>query len=377
MSEHTLRPDLKEIIVVGLGVRHLAESARQAGLRVTAVDAFADEDTASAGLSVRVAKGTARGLTRAALRLGSPGNGLIYGGGFEGRVDQLRHLSKRMRLFGNRPSVAALVADPRRFFGLLDDLKIPHPEVRLDAPEDSCGWLLKRGASCGGAGVCAADAEGRSVSRPDSFYQRWVDGPVVSVLFAASGNLARIIGYSRLFSENRRGRPYAYAGATTWYGPDPATRRMIGGYVQRLTRAIGLIGINGLDLLISRDGVLVLELNARPTATLELHENRLPGGSVASHLAACAGRLPEPIPGDPGVARGYRVVYTDRPLVAPSVTWPAWVRDRPRGGVRFGRDAPLCTVHATCDSLTGLENRLDLRARHLISMFDHGDTRAA
>lgn len=377
MSDSASVPDLDEILVVGLGVRHLAESARRAGLRVTAVDAFADEDTASAGLAVRVAEATAEGLTRAALRLGAPGAGLIYGGGMDGRADQLRRLAQRLRLFGNRPSVAAMVADPRSLFGLLGKLEIPYPETRLEAPGNLSGWLLKRGASCGGAGVRAAEIPGRAVRGADSYFQRRVAGPAVSALFAADGAGARIIGFSRLFSESRGVRPYVYAGAMTWSGADASTRKAVEGYVQRISRAMGLKGINGLDLVLSGDGPLVLELNARPTATLELHEGRLPGGGVAAHLAACAGCLPELAPEEPGVVRGCRVVYAGRSLTMPPLKWPAWVRDRPRGGVRIPRGAPLCTVCATGENPSELENRLSLRARRLLSMIDQRYSQAA
>lgn len=378
MSDSAVMHDPDELLVVGLGVRYLAESARQAGFQVTAVDAFADRDTAAASRAIQAAEATPYGVIRAALGLGSPGNGLVYGGGFEGRPDLLSRLALRFRLFGNRPSVAALLANPRRFFPLLDELEIPYPEIRLEFPDDPAGWLVKRGASCGGAAVRAAEGVDRATLTSDTFFQRRINGPAVSVLFAADGARARIIGYSRLFAERRGDRPYTYAGAMTWNDADVSTRGAIRGYVEQLTRAVGLVGINGLDLTLSDGGEpLLLELNARPTATLELHADRLPGGAVLAHLAACDRRLPEPVRDHPPVFRGYRVMYADHPLVMGSVHWPSWVRDRPREGTRIPRDAPLCTIHAAGTGVADLKKRLRAQSRCLTSMIDQRETRAA
>jgi len=368
-----------ELLLVGVGVRHLAESAQGAGYSATAVDTFGDQDTRDACRRL-VQVADTDGLADAALGVGEgarKGIPLICAGGLDGRSDLLQRLARRFRLCGNGAPTATLIANPRRFFHLLDGLDIPYPGVRFDPPSAPAGWLLKHAASCGGGGVYRADAARCQKLSPEAYFQRRASGETISVLFAANGRDAEIVGFNRLFDVQSGERPYVYAGAVTWSGPDDSQRRLIADYVQRLARTLALRGINGLDLVMGDGPPLLLELNARPTASLELWETQLPGGGIVSHLAACAGRLPSMGEDRRAGTRGYRVLFVERNLDIPSLDWPPWAKDRPLAGTGIPAGSPLCTVHADGAGPGEVERLLAARSRALLEWVHDEGAQAA
>ncbi len=370
-----------QLVLVGSGVRHLVESARNAGIPVIAVDNYGDQETARAAQQLRLVQTPgASSLAKAALSLrirGGPPSRLMYSGGLDARPDLLGQLSECFDLRGNGAYTAALLSEPRHFFRLLDQLEIPYPEVSFAAPPRPFGWLLKQTASCGGAGVIDADDTRPETPGLGAYWQRRIQGPTISVLFLADGSSARVIGFSRLYAERQGNRPFAYAGAIGIPGPDASHRQALTDYVRRLTAAMGLRGVNGIDLVLGEQGPLLLELNARPTATLEIHEARLPGGSVAAHLAACEGRLPRLEKDVPGRTRGYRVIYAPAQLVTPRLPWPAWARDRPFEGALIAHKDPLCTVHAEGKGPLEVQTRLQGMKQELLRLIHRREVRAA
>ncbi|MGB5832420.1 MAG: ATP-grasp domain-containing protein [Thiohalocapsa sp.] len=384
------------LTLVGIDVRALAQSSRGLGRRITGIDCFADLDTAAAcDQLIRVNRCDADALFAAAMNANDEGlnSDLIVGGGLDGRPDLLRGLASSYRIRGNCPDTISLLADPERLFGLLGRLGIAHPPVSLDHPAKPAGWLLKHPASCGGQSVFAAT--GGHSSRPGAYFQQAVDGRVVSVIFAADARDAVVIGYNRLLAGLVGKRCYSFAGALRWCAPPPRVQSVTSGWIDALTAGLGLRGINGIDLILPDNGAapLFLELNARPTATLELHEWLLPGGAIRCHLDACDGRLQSldrrlrwDTDTDTGeVIRGYRVVYARRALrvsfeQAPShsteVTasgraghWPSWCKDLPAFGADVGAGEPLCTVHAEGTNEAEVERLLADRATAIHQSF--------
>src|SRR4051812_29342151 len=104
----------------------------------------------------------------------SPNCGLVYGSGLESRPELLGKLARGRRLWGNRPEVLGAVKDPGYFFGMLDRLELPHPEIRSEPPREAAGWLVK---GVGGAGGGHIKALGQAPpTGADEYYQRRVGG---------------------------------------------------------------------------------------------------------------------------------------------------------------------------------------------------------
>ena len=130
----------------------------------------------------------------------------------------------------------------------------------------------------------------------------------------------------------------------------------IAGLVDRLVEASGLVGINGVDFVLDADTPYVLEVNPRPTATIELYDDDVEGGTFCAHLRACRGELPDVT--TTRQSRAHAIVYAPATLrIPPAVDWPQWCTDLPQAGSTIAAGAPVCSVHAcaeTCEAARAL-----------------------
>jgi predicted ATP-grasp superfamily ATP-dependent carboligase len=341
--------DSQAVLIVAPSGRALAASARRGGYLPLVVDYFGDADTLSlAHAHALIKDGLARGMVAdaldtaiAAVTAGLQPCGVVCGSGFEDRPDLLARLAGRWRLFGNDADTVARLKDPIAFASLCEHLRIPHPETTLSRPVDPIGWLAKRKGGAGGSHIVAASERAAN----GSYYQRQVAGMPISLQFLGDGQRALILGSSAQWCAPTPHQPFRYGGAVR---PAALTARETGlltEAVRRIAAAIPLFGLNSADFLVAGDGFRLLEINPRPSATLDIFEP--PGGSLfALHMSACAGKLDFAAPSMPG-ATATAIVYAGRDGAIPALDWPDWTADRPHTGAAIKAGDPLCTVHAT------------------------------
>ena len=356
--------DQSPLLIIAISGRALAQSARRAGHRVTVLDCFGDEDTRAAAVAVEVVtrpgaiRFDRRRLQDAVARAGDIP--IVYGSGFEGRIALLDRLGQTHHVYGNRAETVAAVRDPARFFTLLDQLGIPHPEIAFELPASRDGWLVKQRGSAGGTQVRLASVAG-PLAR--SYYQRLHPGIPMSVLFLADGRRSRIIGVNEQWTAPRPGLPFLYGGAVSRVELPARVEAAIGSAVERLVSQLGLVGLNGLDFLLQGEEWAALELNPRPTATVELYDADYPRGLVDWHVRASRGVLPETT--EPGPSRAAMVIHSPRGWqVTEGFRFPVWCADLPAAGTVIGEGDPVCTVHAEAES-PGLARALVLERQHL------------
>lgn len=357
-------------LIAAVSARALTQSAARGGFQAAALDLFDDRDLAAKASRRVCAKGglrfNSRELLSAAKALAADLS-LIYGSGFEGRPQLLSKLAQGRVLLGNSIGTFSLVNDPACSFSLLDKLGIPHPEVSFTRPCSTENWLGKKTGAAGGWHVRPASAVRTS---RHYYFQRRAPGVALSVLFLADGRSAHIVGFNETWCA---GDTYSYAGAISRARLSEDVQAIVAGFVQRLVEALGLVGLNGMDFMLRDDEVTVLEVNARPPATLELYDEDFAEGLFAAHVEACRGRLPrDQIDSD--AVRASAVVYAELPLVVPpNVRWPSYAADIPRAGAFVQRGAPVCTVKAEGDDFscvkreafarrTSLQQRLQQKA---------------
>lgn len=339
------------LLVASLSARALTRSARRGGFRVLAIDGFGDADTYQAAAKVRTIPCDAGGF-QAEVLLGEIGKlvhgellaGLVYGSGFEERPELLDRLAETCRLYGNSPETVSRVKEPSHWSAALDALGLHYPETMLQPPSKTDGWLAKRQGGSGGWHVCSAAA---APCGAGWFYQRRIEGPVYSVLFLADGYRdARIIGFNRQWNYGEMGGyGFGYAGAISKPKLSRSVRDELSGAAARLTAMFKLRGLNGIDFVLDRTSrPYFLELNPRPTATLELWDDDWAEGLVAAHIRACSGELPDRCPESAWV-RGHVVVYAQSALLVPDgLALPEWCRDIPHGGSVVHAGQPFCSV---------------------------------
>ncbi|HWS12720.1 MAG TPA: ATP-grasp domain-containing protein [Rhodocyclaceae bacterium] len=363
-------------LVVAASARQLAQSAARGGYRVAAIDWFGDLDTRAAAAQAETAAATgalrfdpAR-LLEAAGRLAPPGRcaGLVCGSGLEDAPDLLAELARGRPLYGNLPATVAAAKDPARFFPLLDELGIPHPDTRLQRPADTDGWLAKRIGAAGGEHILPAEriAPGDGVG---IYFQRHAPGRSLSALFLADGRNARVLAFSEQFADPAPGAPHRFGGMIGPVEPPAAVAAELRRSIDRLTGALGLTGLNGMDFLLGADGPLVLELNPRPTAALDLYDGDVPRGLFDWHVQACRGRLPEaPLPG--GEVRGFAIHRASRAFVtSAALRLPDFCSDLPAPGTAFAPGDPVCTVRAAAPTAAAAREELERRRVRIERMF--------
>ncbi|MGH8777990.1 ATP-grasp domain-containing protein [Paraburkholderia sp.] len=380
------RPSLPHapfVAVAGLSARMLAQSAVRAGLRVAALDLFGDRDTRAAsdvwfdiggeGLTIDPTK-LAGALERVARlpRL----IGWIGGSGLEPCVAALRGAQGLPPFIGNDAAAEAAVRDPRRFFALLDTLGVPHPEVSFTCPAEPDGWLQKRANGCGGMQVEDAREPDGPAPPADTYFQRLSRGRPLSALFVGARGHARVIGFAEQLTCTLGDLRFVHAGSIGPIDVPPRVDARMRDAIDALCANTGLTGINSCDFLLDGDAFELLEINARPSATMALYEaaspRAWPRGLLACHLDACRlGRLPPP---ETRTARsacaGQQVLFAPVSFTASQAFSDACLRDPrcrdvPMPGTHIVAGQPVCTLFVDAASPDTVRHALE-RQRALV-----------
>lgn len=359
--------DEEALLIAGFSGRALAASARRAGYVPLVVDAFGDTDTRLYAEAVEVipeayARGFRAGPLLAALgRLcvraprGAP-LGLVLAAGFEDCPRLVAELERRFPVLGCGAEAIAATKDPRRFFPLLGELGIAHPETRLDPPADGRGWLTKRIGGVGGTHI--ARCRSRVAAHADRYFQREMRGEAVSMLGVVGASAA--FAFSRQWAAPMPRRPFRYGGGVGNIAIDPDLEARLIGIGLDVSKALRLRGLVSFDFIVADGEPLLLEVNPRPGASIDLLDDEH-GTLTRAHVAACRS-------GDPAAvlashwkpatrAAGY--LYADRGATTiPVVDWPEWVADRPAAGTTIPRYGPIATVIADGEDETSACERL-------------------
>jgi uncharacterized protein len=181
--------------------------------------------------------------------------------------------------------------------------------------------------------------------------QQRVEGVLGSAAFVADGRRAFLLGISRgLAGDPAFGaRGYRYCGSLYPFCAAPRLREQLCAIADAATTTFGLVGLNGIDFVLSGGAPFVLEINPRYSASMELLERSGGINAFEAHVAACGGSLPSTQLATPHEVWGKAVVYAQRDVtVGDSAGWLARddIRDVPSPGDRVRRGQPLCTVFA-------------------------------
>lgn len=348
---------MRHMLIVATSGRALAQCAARSGYSSVVVDCFADADTRQiAKRAIKVADRSgleldANRLLEAAERLSPPADtdAMVYGAGFEGQPTLLEAFSQRYRLCGNRPETVRQVKDPQALFPLLDHVGLPYPDTRLDPPQRNDGWLVKRIGGAGGHHVQPCGARPFEPGR--DYVQRAVRGAAYSALFVADRRRAQIVGLSQALPPGDGiGSPFSYGGAVSNAALPRAVRIDLSRKLDTLVAISGLVGLNGIDFVVDRDSYWVLEVNPRPTATLELYDADMADGLLNAHVSACLGR-PVSLERQRGPVRGHAIVFARAGCRAPSTLPLApWCSDIPDSDSLVAPGMPICSVRAEGNS---------------------------
>lgn len=344
----------EHMLIIALSGRALARSAFRGGYQPVVLDGFADMDTcALAQRCVRVKTQQGRFdeddlLRKVHMLTPREGEvGLVYGTGLESAAKLLEQLGSGLMVYGNHADIVATVNDPMSFFDLLDELSIPHPEVRFSVAAANDAWLVKRAGASGGWHVDRWKDTSDVAS--GSYLQQRIEGQAMSALFIADAHKAAVIGFNTLWTRQHHSTrsSFGYGGAINRAELSTPQRRVLTRTIFDLVRALGLRGLNSLDFIKQDEHCYVLELNPRPSATFELYDPDVAGGLLSRHVRACQGRLTRMQHWRDFRVRAHTVVYAVSDLQIPhDLHWPNWCTDRPHAGTQIARGEPVCGAFA-------------------------------
>jgi predicted ATP-grasp superfamily ATP-dependent carboligase len=174
------------------------------------------------------------------------------------------------------------------------------------------------------------------------------------------------VGISDLWMLGSGERPFLFVGAVVAAEYAQSWRNRLQTWIDRLVHATHLKGLNCMDFMIDRHGVLhVLEINARPSATMALYDPDFRRGLLASHILAAQHGYLDEAPAT-GMARAFRVMFAKhRTPVTHRTDWPAWVADRPPAGTVVEAGQPLCTIQAESRSRNAVLTLIKQRSARL------------
>ncbi len=398
-----------QLIVLGASVRALAESAVRAGWAVHAADLFCDLDLQAIAMSaVPVGHGTADAATGypwsllAAAESFPPSTPWCYTGAVENHPDLIDAIARVRPLAGNPGDVVRQFRDPVHLAAAARAAGLSFPETMSSPdriPLDGT-WLVKPLASAGGRGIrrwTPAVAADHTADRADAphkqhIWQRFMPGIPLSASFCFAERFPRLLGVSQqLIGEPWcRAGPFAWCGAValhTTNGQPPVDDRLVdqlerlGGVLAERFQPVGLVGV---DLVVDAGGsVEVIEVNPRPTASMELFERSAAGSIAGSHLAACGYATPsrsrreQTLPQTaPTWAKAVLFAAVPTPVSQPLIAcmtretspwtqadggWPS-LADIPRPGQVIAAGAPVVTIFAAAstpdDALASLRDRV-------------------
>ncbi|GLK84885.1 ATP-grasp domain-containing protein [Ancylobacter defluvii] len=340
---------MPDIVVAALSARALAAAARRAGLEPLVIDLFGDEDTrtlAAEMVPLRRRDGLAIDAADLIEKLEIHALAswpLVLGSGFEAMPDLVDRLAARWRLAGNGGAVLRQVKDPFAFSRLLASLDIAHPRVFADQAPAGMEALEKAIGASGGGHIHPA----QRVQANGHYLQERIEGRTISALFLANGAEARLLAFSGQWCAPDAASPYRYGGAAGPIAVPLSVEHGVAKALDRLAGATGLLGLASADLILSRDGWSLIELNPRPGATLDIFDRPPLPPLLHLHLDACEGRLPDLAPLRPGPEFGARaagILYATAECEMRLDSLPPHTADRPAFGTRLHPGEPVCTV---------------------------------
>jgi predicted ATP-grasp superfamily ATP-dependent carboligase len=359
------------LLIVAASGRSAAFSALRAGFAPVVIDMFADADLAAVATVYRCDPSD---FARSALDRANalPPMPWLYCGGVENHPELIDRISARHTLVGIPTDRLRQVRDP---IGLTERLRtrgvaVPRTVLPGDPITRIGRWLVKPTRSAGGIGLRHL-RPGEPFEGGPFVVQEFHDGPTVGALYLGSDSACETVGVCEQFaSKPGNPEPFLYRGGLgpVWLPASVMERIHRAGEVLR--HEFGMRGLFGVDFVIDEGCSYLIEVNPRPTASVELLEHATGRPLLAEHVQAFGiGHVAERRARIGSVAK--RILYAETPIEIPlgwdwglsshsTLELPA-IADLPVPLTKIGIGEPVLTVMAAGDSVEDCVARLDER----------------
>ncbi len=354
----------------------MAESAVRNGYSAIALDAFGDRDLRALTESHSLHRDFNSVYSTKALFQASRSltfDMVAYTSNLENHPKILRQFEAKHQIIGNSPQVTISVRNWPTLFPKLKQAGFSVPDTIF--PDDSREintrrqWLVKPLLSGGGHGIKFAIPGTQYLSRktkvfrdkycvPGFMLQEYIPGKSCSASFVANGKECVVLGITEQLIGLRQfgSHGFRYCGNIL---PLPElcspvagnkTLEQVNNLASFLTKAYGLIGVNGVDFILNGDRVYLIEVNPRYSASMELIERAYNFPIFHLHTQAVLnGILPKF--NFKGLLKNRRffgkaIVFAEGDATASDTrNWAAkGIRDIPECDKKIPRGGPICTL---------------------------------
>ncbi|MDD5461898.1 MAG: ATP-grasp domain-containing protein [Methylococcales bacterium] len=329
------------ILIVASSGRMLAQAAKSAGLKPLVVDLFADIDTQGYATEFRKISSLAEQHLTPAIHYFTDRyavSQIIYGSGFEYYPESLYYLNSCLTLLGNSPDTFVKLHNQPEFFSLLNSLNIAHPDVIFNAPDVADNWLVKPMQGQGGRGIHRFN---KNTIESNVYWQKYQAGTQHSVLFLANGQVMQVLGFNTQWAVGlSETEEFIFSGIVNNGELPDEHKALVISWLDKIVPLFALKGLNSLDFILSDNKCYVLEINPRPSASMQLYD----GDLIAGHIKASQGKL-SPYNFVENSYKGYRIVYASEEVLIPDgFLWPKWCMDLPEPGTLIQTGQPICSI---------------------------------
>ncbi len=336
-------PRKKYILIVANSGRMLAQFAQKAGYSPVVIDCFSDVDTQTVALECIKVDNLALDFLQSPVLLLLKKYQLslfIYGSGLECHLDSLEFLRKYLGVLGNEVDVFSAIQNKAAFFNSLERLSIPYPKTTLKCFNLKSEGLFKPMQGEGGVGI-KKNSQLKEI--PEfSYWQQYVEGTAMSALFITNGIQSKIYGFHKQWVATVGNNEFIFSGLISQPEIDDELKTQVSLWITKLVQDFSLKGINSLDFIVSENDCFVLELNTRPSASMQLYQNDL----FSEHVKSVLSETIEPSNYEGGY-HGYKIIFAETDIVIRNnIQWPVGVVDIPVAGSIIHTEMPICSIIA-------------------------------
>ena len=340
------------ILIIGYSTRYIVCAGKRAGYTVYSLDHFGDADMLRcADRYERFDEITSdEDLLDHLDHLDWDFDAIILGTGFE--CADL----KGYRVLNNRAGIMRSISNKKLFGEMMESLGFPHPKVYdisdISDISDNFGYpvMVKPVYGAGGIGNRLAHSrEDMGGCGTDMLIQEYLEGTPasVSVISTREGAVALAVNEQLIGTPWLTRDRFAYCGNITPF--ESEYNEEMREIAVQLIMKLGLIGSNGVDFLITENGPVVIEVNARFQGTLDTVEYTSGISVFDAHVRAFSGELVE-VPPDATEGRftGKAILFADRDVTIDETISKKlaeeWIMDIPEIGWRISAGDPVTTL---------------------------------
>jgi hypothetical protein len=333
-----------KLLLCAASARAMAESAGNAGYDFASLDFFGDIDTKETGENYSLREfGDAYSTENLYIRSQQLDfTHVVYGAGFENYPEFVQGFEERAGVVGNDSKTLRKVRDWKNFFSMLEKEGIRYPKTEILRAGDALvldGRILKSQKTGGGHRI---DISGESFDADEQVLsQEVISGTPISTCIVGDGKRCTFLGATeQIVSKN-----YLYSG-------NIAPLETIG-EIEEISVKIGekfnLLGVNGIDFMLTSQDPYVLEVNPRLTGAMEVLERAYGVNLFDIHVKACSRDLDFEVVKN-GKYHGRKILYATKHTRFSLKERPIFIKDVPQDGY-IEKDSPICTIIGEGDTL--------------------------